>query len=43
MVEVDSIGGDFGALIGTIAKGLQASGRGSGMRLKLLERLRCLT
>ena len=26
MVEVDSIGGDFGALIGTIAKGLQASG-----------------
>lgn len=38
MVEVDSIGGDFGALIGTIAKGLQASGLGSGMRLKLLER-----
>ena len=27
MVEVDSIGGDFGALIGTIAKGLQASGQ----------------
>eukprot|EP00434_Breviolum_minutum_P038824 symbB.v1.2.034453.t1/scaffold4448.1/size41344/3 len=26
VVEVDSIGGDFGALIGTIAKGLQAHG-----------------